>query len=111
MSYGSLLPFLQFNWLDKTKATYENEVISIILAICDDYYSDKNYLDCFETASIIHAKYDEINELALKYKIIALNKMKGHLKSKNEFEQYKKRYLATSKEAFTLTIDEINRLD
>jgi len=106
----SLLPFLQFEWLDKIKAAYENEIISILLSICDDYYSNKNYLACFETAGIIHAKYDEINELALKYKIVALNKMRGHSKTKNEFSLFKKRYLATYEEEYKHTIDEINKL-
>ena len=106
----SLLPFLQFDWLDKIKGAYENEMISILLSICNDYYSKKNYLACFETAGIIHAKYDEINELALKYKIISLNKMKGHSKSKNEFSLFKKRYFATYQEEYKLTIDEVGKL-
>ena len=110
LSYGSLLPFLQFDWLDKIKAAYENHIISMLLTICKDYYTKKNFLTCFETAGIIHEKYDEINEIALKYKIVALNKMKGHLKSKNEFSLFKKRYLATYQEEYKLSIDEINKL-
>jgi two-component SAPR family response regulator len=109
-SYGNLLPFLQFEWLDKIKATYENDVISILLSICNDYFTHKNYLTCFETASIIHEKYDEINEEALRYKIISLDKMKGHSKSKNEFELFKRRYFATYQETYSLTIDELNKL-
>lgn len=105
--YGNILPFLPFEWLDKTKATYENDAISILLALCNDQFSSKNYLTCFETASIIHEKYDEINEEALRYKIISLDKMKGHSKSKNEFELFKRRYFANYHETYALTIDEL----
>lgn len=109
-SYGNLLPFLQFVWLDKTKAIYENDVISILLSICNDCIVQKNYLTCFETARIIHEKYDEINEEALRYKIISLDKMKGHSKSKNEFELFKRRYFATYQKPYALTIDALNKL-
>lgn len=109
-SYGKLLPFLQFEWLDMSKATFENDVISILLSMCNDYFTHKNYLTCFETASLIHEKYDELNEKALRYKIISLVEMKGHSKSKKEFELFKRRYFATYQETYTLTIDEINKL-
>jgi len=85
-------------------------MISRLLSICNDCYSKKNNLACFETAGIIHEKYDEINELALKYKIIALNKMKGHSKSKNEFELFKKRLFETYKEKYSGTIESLVNL-
>ena len=109
-SYGNLLPFLQFEWLDKTKAIYENDVISILLSMCNDSFTNNKYLTCFEMASIIHEKYDELNEEALRYKIISLDKMKGHSKSKNEFELFKRQYFATYQETYSLTIDELNKL-
>ena len=43
-------------------------------------------------------------------KIIALNKMRGYSKSKNEFSLFKKRYFATYQEEYKLSIDEINKL-
>ena len=93
-----------------TSGICKNDVISILLSICNDYFTQKNYLACFETARIIHEKYDEINEQALRYKILSLDKMKGHSKSKNEFELFKRRYFATYQETYSLTIDELNKL-
>ena len=63
-----------------------------------------------QTARIIHEKYDEINEEALRYKILSLDKMKGHSKIKNEFELFKRRYFATYQETYSLTIDELHKL-
>jgi DNA-binding SARP family transcriptional activator len=109
LNYGNLTPRLHFQWLDNIKAKYESEIVSYLHEICDYFISSKNYLSCIDTAIIIHEKYDELDEMALSYKINALNKIKGHSKAQNEFELFKKRYFAIYKEEYTKTIDNFVR--
>ena len=99
--------FLQFEWLDKFKALYENEVLSSLYRVCHNYYVEKKYLSCFETAQIIHNKFDTLDEMALRFKIKALIKMKSQSKAHEEYELFKKRYFASYKDQFTVAYSDI----
>lgn len=110
LSCGNIIPQLQFTWLDTIKAKHESEIIPCLHEICEHFISRKNYLSCLDTANAIHEKYDQLNEKALSFKFLALNKMRAHSKLQNEFSLFKKRYLATYQEAYSGTIDEINKL-
>jgi len=110
VSHGNILPGLQFEWLDKIKANYESDILSGLYEICDNLLFRKEYLACLDASNLILEKYDQFDEIALSFKVITLNKMKGHSKAQNEFELFKKRYFATYKEEYKLTIEEVMRL-
>lgn len=106
-SFGNTLPHQQFEWLDKFKLLYENEALSSLYRVCNNYYVEKKYLSCFETAQIIHSKFDSLDEMALRFKIKALNKMKSQSKAHEEYELFKKRYFSIYKEQYKLSFNEI----
>jgi len=106
-SFGNVLSSMQFEWLDKYKARYEKEALAVLYSACDNFFSEKKYPACVETAQIIHEKIDPIDEIALAFKIRALNKMKSYKKAHDEFEQFKKRYSKTFNDQYPQTFNEI----
>jgi hypothetical protein len=106
-SFGNVLPHLQFEWLDKFKSLYENEALSSIYRVCNNFYIEKKYLSCFEAAQIIHNKFDSQDEMALRFKIKALNKMKSQIKAHEEYELFKKRYYSVYKEQYKQSFTDI----
>jgi len=109
-SYGNISPNLQFEWLDKIKANYEGDILSCLYEICQNALLKDDYLICLDASNLIHEKYDQLDEIALSFKLKALNKMKGFSKSQNEFDLFKKRYLATYNENFKQTLEEMIQL-
>lgn len=106
-SFGNILPNLQFDWLDKYKINYEMEVNSKIYSISNHFFIQKKYLNSFESAQLIHDKFDEIDEMALALKVRALDKLKSIKKAYDEYERYKKRYASFYKEHYKLTYEEV----
>ncbi|MCP3933373.1 MAG: hypothetical protein GY705_30255 [Bacteroidetes bacterium] len=110
ISFGSLLPQLQFDWLDQYKSRYESDILVVLYHICNNYYAERQYLSCLETARIIHEKFDPIDEIALSFKIKALNKIKSQKKAYDEFELFKKKYTATYNDNYVRTFNEVENL-
>jgi two-component SAPR family response regulator len=110
VSFGNILTNLQFEWLDTIKANYESEILSSLYELCDIFLFKEDYLACLDTANLIHEKYDPLDEIALSFKVTALNKMKGFSKSQNELELFRKRYFATFQEEYKNTVDEVMHL-
>jgi two-component SAPR family response regulator len=110
VSCGDIPHSLQFEWLDKIKANYESEILSCLYELCGNFLSKEDYLACLDTSGLIHEKYDQLDEIALSFKLTTLNKMKGYSKAKNEFELFRKRYLATYSENYKRTLEEIIKL-
>ena len=69
-----------------------------------------NFLSCYETAQIIHEKYDPLDEIALGFKVRALNKMRGYKRPRKEFEQFKKRYARIMDDKYSRTFKEVTNL-
>jgi DNA-binding SARP family transcriptional activator len=110
VTYGNIPHSFQFEWLDRIKASYESDVLSCLYELCDNFFLKEDYLACMDTSNVILQKYDQFDETALVFKIVALNKMKGHSKAQNEYELFKKRYFTTYQEEYKRTIEEIIQL-
>jgi two-component SAPR family response regulator len=110
VSNGNILHNLQFEWLDSIKSNYENEILSCLYDLCENFLSRQEFLACLEVSSLIHDKFDPLDETALNFKITALNMMKGLSKSQNEFELFRKRYFAAYNEKYKRTLEDIINL-
>jgi DNA-binding SARP family transcriptional activator len=90
-SKGPLLPDLEYDWLDKFKADYSNEIIDILLGFSRRLDLQKDIKLAIEIADSVFSN-DHLNEDALQLKCKVLNNDGKHSLAKNVYESFAREY-------------------
>lgn len=97
---GTLLPEMEYEWLDAFKASTTNEIMDLCLSIAKEFEDGSQAGTLLKISSTI-LTWDTLNEEALRLKIRALTKLGRHGAAKDTFENFRKEY-------FNLYGEEIN---
>lgn len=89
---GPLLPNLEYDWLDKHKADYSNEIIDVLLDFSKRLDLQKDIKLIIQIADSVFSK-DPLNEDALQLKCKVLNDNGKHSLAKNVYESFAREYL------------------
>ncbi len=109
VSHGRFLQFIDFEYFDKIKQDFENEVLLIIPFQLEKYFREKNYAKVIQLCKIIY-NIDLINELALQFELISYAKLNLTEKAKKRFNSFSFEYKKELNEDYGYTFsDLINR--
>lgn len=91
-SLGNLLQDEKIPELDKYKGNFETETIDVLISFGSEFLNKQKYTACNQIANIIHNHYDELNENALKLKLMALTKLRNYNKARQEYDNFCQRF-------------------
>ena len=106
LSRGAFLKQMESPWLDDIKADVNNKIIDELTGeiVHLDAQHDAEYI--IEVANCI-AKFDPLNEDALRYKCKTLDKLGRHSIAKTTYERFAKEYRKSYGEDFALSFNDV----
>lgn len=105
-SKGPLLPDLEYDWLDKFKADYSNEIIDILLGLSKRLDLQKDIKLAIEIADSVFSN-DHLNEDALQLKCKVLNNDGKHSLAKNVYESFAREYFNSIGSSFERSFNDL----
>ncbi|MCG8474402.1 MAG: hypothetical protein MI784_02850 [Cytophagales bacterium] len=93
-------------WLDEKISLIITDTISLLIRFLQNNHSQLNDNYIIKAADLI-LQIDELEDQALKFKLLSLNRQKQHAKMHSEFERFTKKYESLYNETYPLGLMEI----
>ena len=110
-SLGKLLQDEKIPELDKYKGNFETETIEVLNSLGFEFLNKQKYTVSNQIANIIHNHYDELNENALKLKLMALTKLRHYNKARQEYDNFCQRFKLLMNIEFSVPFNNLTEIN
>jgi hypothetical protein len=108
---GNLLQDEKIPELDKYKGNFETETIEVLNSFGFEFLNKQKYTISNQIANIIHNHYDELNENALKLKLLALTKLRHYNKARQEYDNFCQRFKLLMNIEFSVPFNSLTEIN